>query len=205
MNNWEMLSMTDSQVIAKATSIPYQIVYDTVTSICNDPTFINRMDPHLLKNYGMTKHMSEKFLALFHSSTRINLLRDNGHKKRKITTSKDIYDLMQFISMMEHEFFYLICLTRVNVVIGEPIMISKGIRYATLVDNPAIAKELIMCNASAFITVHNHPSGNVRPSESDKEVCNKLKSLSKIIEVNYLDNVIIAEQTYFSFADESLL
>ena len=59
--------------------------------------------------------------------------------------------------------------------------------------------------SSSIIIVHNHPSGNNKPSKSDIEITNKLKDAGKTMDINVLDHIIITELHYFSFADEGLL
>ena len=57
----------------------------------------------------------------------------------------------------------------------------------------------------AVILAHNHPSGNIKPSEQDKQITKKIKDAGAILEVNVLDHIIVTEFEYFSFADEGLM
>ena len=58
----------------------------------------------------------------------------------------------------------------------------------------------LKCNASAIILVHNHPSGNMKPSEADKRITSKLKSACELLEISLLDHLIIYKNDYYSFA-----
>ena len=59
--------------------------------------------------------------------------------------------------------------------------------------------------ATAIITVHNHPSGKLKPSESDKVIFRKIKESAKILDINYLDNLIITKEGKYSFMDENIV
>ncbi|HHU00336.1 MAG TPA: hypothetical protein GXZ84_03955, partial [Bacteroidales bacterium] len=59
--------------------------------------------------------------------------------------------------------------------------------------------------ASSLILVHNHPSGNIRPSDADIRITEKLRDAGKIMEVPVIDHIIVTDNSYFSFADENLL
>jgi DNA repair protein RadC len=72
-------------------------------------------------------------------------------------------------------------------------------------DGRIIFKEALLRNATAIILIHNHPSGNIQPSESDKILTKNLKEFGKCIDISVLDHIILADNFYFSFADERLL
>jgi len=68
-----------------------------------------------------------------------------------------------------------------------------------------ILKFAIEALASSIILCHNHPSGNLQPSEADIQITRKLKEASSLMDIGLLDHVIIAGKRYYSFADENLL
>ena len=82
---------------------------------------------------------------------------------------------------------------------------SKGGINGTVVDVRLILKNAIDLVAVAIILVHNHPSGNMRPSDADRHVTQKLKKGTSTLEIKVLDHLIVTEKTYFSFADENML
>jgi DNA repair protein RadC len=66
-------------------------------------------------------------------------------------------------------------------------------------------KMALDCLACSIILCHNHPSGNLIPSEADKEITRKIKEAGKLLDIAVLDHVIIGNNAYFSFADEGLI
>ena len=87
-----------------------------------------------------------------------------------------------------------------NEVIAQ-IRISSGGLTGTVADPKIIFSKALALNAAAMILVHNHPSGNNRPSTSDINLTNNLRDAGKFLDLPILDHIIIAGKTYFSFAD----
>ncbi|MEZ4935982.1 MAG: DNA repair protein RadC [Crocinitomicaceae bacterium] len=125
-------------------------------------------------------------------------------QKVKITSSKSLYDSFKHLFEDKvHEEFYIILLNRSNTVI-KPVLISKGGLSSTIVDGKIIFKDVLENNASAFIMCHNHPSGNVQPSQSDIDLTKKINSFAKLIDLQVLDHIIFTDKEYFSFVDEGV-
>lgn len=121
----------------------------------------------------------------------------------KIKNSQSLYDYaIGFWSSDIHiyESVFLILLSRVNDIIGYA-KISQGARSSSTVDVALIAKYAVDTMSSAVVLVHNHPSGAIRPSNIDKKIIIKLKSALKLFDIDVLDNLIIAKDNYYSFAD----
>jgi len=125
-------------------------------------------------------------------------------KREKIITSKDAFEIMK-PSMMDlpHEEFWLLMLNRANLVTKKEL-ISRGGVSGTVVDTKIIFKAAIENYASSIIICHNHPSGNLKPSEADLKITKNIKDAGKIMEIPLLDHLIITENGFFSFADEGL-
>lgn len=126
-------------------------------------------------------------------------------KLSKISSSADCYFLMKpelLDEVVEH--FYIILLNRNNKVVRK-VKISSGGTSGTVADPKMIFKHALDNNANAMILVHNHPSGNLRPSEQDRRLTRRLSDLGKLMEVTVLDHVIFTDCGYFSFADEGLM
>lgn len=125
-------------------------------------------------------------------------------KREKIVTSKDAFEIMK-PSMMDlpHEEFWLIMLNRANLVIKKEL-ISRGGVAGTVVDTKIIFKTAIGNHASSIIICHNHPSGNLKPSEADIKITKNIKEAGKIMEIPLLDHLIITDNGFYSFADEGL-
>jgi DNA repair protein RadC len=125
--------------------------------------------------------------------------------KVKITSSYIAYQLLQKrLSDLPHEEFWILLLNRANQVIKEEYL-SKGGISGTVVDVRLICKSAIENNASGIVIAHNHPSGQIIPSEQDKTVTKKLKEGLKLFEIALLDHLIIGDQKYCSFSDDGLL
>ncbi|TCI85351.1 RadC family protein [Tenacibaculum sp. M341] len=123
----------------------------------------------------------------------------------KIKSSKDAFLIMQpFLSDLQHEEFWVVYLNNANKVLSKK-QISKGGLNSTLVDVRLIFKKALELLAVGVILYHNHPSGKLSPSLSDKQLTQKIKEAGASLDIKVLDHLIITEKTYFSFADESIL
>ena len=87
----------------------------------------------------------------------------------------------------------------------EQFQISKGGITGTLVDVRITLRKALELGAISIILAHNHPSGNLNPSEADKQLTTKLKTAAESLDIKVLDHLIVTEKSYFSFADEGLL
>ncbi|EAZ81046.1 RadC family protein [Algoriphagus machipongonensis] len=126
-------------------------------------------------------------------------------QKPKITSSQDVYNLMKAELADESvEYFYLVLLSRSNQVIKKHL-ISKGGTAGTVVDSKLIFKSALDYLAQSMILVHNHPSGNLKPSEQDKRLTERLVKIGRELDLPVLDHVIFTDLGYFSFADEGLI
>jgi len=124
---------------------------------------------------------------------------------KRIMASKDVFDLMfPVLGDLPHEEFWVIFLNNANRIIAKR-QLSKGGITGALVDLRIILKQALELHAVHMIVVHNHPSGNNKPSEADKGITQKLMTAASNLDIKVLDHVIIAEKTYFSFADDGLL
>jgi DNA repair protein RadC len=105
---------------------------------------------------------------------------------------------------LNHEEFWVLTLNRKNAIINE-YKISEGGITATVVDQRKIFKLALDDKSTGIILFHNHPSGNVNPSESDNQLTRKLKEGGKLLDINVLDHLIIVQSAYFSYADQGVL
>jgi len=106
------------------------------------------------------------------------------------------------IGDLQHEEFWVLYLNNSNKVIAKQ-QISKGGLTATLVDVRLVCKRALELAATGIILCHNHPSGKLQPSNSDKVLTEKIKKATNILDIKLLDHLIITEKTYFSFADNN--
>ena len=126
-------------------------------------------------------------------------------EKAKIGGSKDAFQILQLkLEDLPHEEFWLMLLNRANKVIDTKL-VGRGGVSSTVVDSKVIFSFALESLASAIILAHNHPSGNLKPSNSDIRLTKKIVDAGKIMEVPVLDHIIVGDNDYFSFADEGLI
>lgn len=126
-------------------------------------------------------------------------------KKVKIKSSNLAYELLrEKFEDLKHEEFYVLYLNRGNYLIQTKLL-SKGGLTGTIVDPRMIFKEAIECLATGIILAHNHPSGQLKPSDQDKKLTEKLTEIGLMMEVAVLDHLIICQDSFYSFADNGLL
>lgn len=129
----------------------------------------------------------------------------DSRKRQNITSSDDAYQLMKPDMMdLPYEVFWVILLNRANQVIKKQTISTGGVS-GTVADPKIIFHAAIENLASAIILVHNHPSGNLKPSQADISLTRKMKDSGKLLEIPVLDHLIFTDEGYLSFADEGLL
>ena len=129
----------------------------------------------------------------------------NVKDRPQITSSRDAYNAIAPLIMdLPHEEFWILLLNRSNLVIGRE-RISRGGVSGTVVDAKLIFKKAIQSLAPAIILCHNHPSGNLRPSQADIDITRKLRKGGESLDVTVLDHLIVSERGYYSFADEGMM
>ena len=99
------------------------------------------------------------------------------------------------------EQFYVLLLDRQNQLYAYKQISSGGVS-ATYTDPKLIFQTALLCHASQIILVHNHPSGNIQPSNNDLQMTKRLKDVGELLELPVLDHVIITDESYYSFADD---
>jgi len=129
-------------------------------------------------------------------------------QRPKITSSKDAYEILlenwdedklEFV-----EQFKVLLLNRANKVLGIYELSTGGVS-GTVADPKLVFAAAIKANASAMILAHNHPSGQVKPSQADINLTKKLVGGGRLLEIPVLDHIIVTGEESYSFADEGLL
>jgi DNA repair protein RadC len=125
--------------------------------------------------------------------------------RKKIESSKDVFQIFSsIVGDLPYEEFWILLLNRSNRIIGRT-KISQGGISGTVTDIRIILKIALDNMASSIILCHNHPSGNLIPSDSDVSITEKLKEGGKLMDINVLDHIIVSDTNYYSFADEGKL
>ena len=122
-----------------------------------------------------------------------------------IRCSRDIYKLFHPIMRdLPLEEFWVLLLNQAGKVIDK-MRISIGGIAGTVVDVRPVLREALLKHATQIAAVHNHPSGNCKPSNEDKAVTECLRKASGTMNIRLIDHVIVSESCYYSFADEGLI
>lgn len=125
--------------------------------------------------------------------------------RKKITSSSDAFALLQpLIGELTHEEFWIVYLNNSNKVL-QTSQLSKGGITGTIVDVRLVYKTAIQLGAVGIILAHNHPSGTLKPSQSDLDLTSKLKTAGNSLDIKVLDHIIVTQKAYFSFADSGTL
>ncbi|HSW67566.1 MAG TPA: DNA repair protein RadC [Bacteroidales bacterium] len=126
-------------------------------------------------------------------------------QKKGISGSRDAYEIFgSTIDDLSYEQFWILLLNRANCLIRK-VSISEGGIAGTIVDPKKVFKLALENNASYIILGHNHPSGSIRPSDSDIRLTKNLMAAGNILEIKVLDHIIVGSNKYFSFADEGMM
>lgn len=126
-------------------------------------------------------------------------------KRKSIVSSRDAFDILYAIVVdCLYEEFWILLLNHANRKMSVE-QISEGGQAGTVVDPKKVFKLALEQNAAGIILCHNHPSGNLNPSQADKDLTDKLVKAGKFLDIKVLDHLIIADENYFSFADQGLM
>lgn len=126
-------------------------------------------------------------------------------QKKFIGHSGDIFEIMRpRLSDLRHEEFWILLLNRANKIIGEKL-VSEGGATGTVVDPKKVFKLAIDEGAVNMALIHNHPSGNTRPSHEDIVLTKRMVEAGRILDLQVIDHIIVAENSYYSFADDGAM
>ncbi len=128
-----------------------------------------------------------------------------SEEKPKINSAPDAYEFLKpYMLDLPHEEFWIILLDTARKVI-KPIQISKGGINATVSDVRIIYKYALENFAISLIAAHNHPSGNLAPSQADISLTKSLKEAGKLMQIKLDDHLIFTNNGFYSFAEKGLL
>jgi DNA repair protein RadC len=140
----------------------------------------------------------------------MNIKLTKEQKIKAVNTPQSVYSIMQRILLRENkidrnrEHFWTISLDTANKILNIEL-VSMGTVNAVLVEPMEVFSVPLQKRAVNIILVHNHPSGEVKPSEADKEITDRLIQVGRIINIQVIEHLIITEKSYYSFADSGLL
>ena len=126
-------------------------------------------------------------------------------KNIRVSSSQKAYDVLHpLIGELPHEEFWIMYLNNSNKILHKE-QLSKGGITGTLVDIRLVLKQALEQGAVGLIVAHNHPSGTLKPSYSDRQITEKLKTAAQSLDIKVMDHLIVTQKAYFSFADEGIL
>lgn len=153
--------------------------------------------------HGIGPAKAVTIIAALELGRRRNLA--EAEQKVVVRSSRDIFDTIHpLLGDLQHEEFWVIYLNKGNRIIDKERVSAGGVS-GTVVDVKIILKQALQKLASGIILAHNHPSGNLQPSDADISVTRKLKEAAKLMEIAVLDHLIIGENDYYSFADNGMV
>jgi len=170
----------------------------------NDLTVLSKLSvDDLMKFKGIGEAKALSILAALELGLRRRIA--EVPVKQVISSSRDAFELFYpNLADSLYESFWILLLNRANRKIAIQ-NISEGGQAGTVADPKKIFKLALDQNAASIILCHNHPSGNLQPSDADKQLTRKLKDAGLMLDLPVLDHLIIGDDKYFSFADEGIL
>ena len=157
----------------------------------------------LMEFNGIGEAKAVKILAAMEIGSRSRHTISLNHVSLK--NSEAVFNLLHpQLGDLDHEEFWIVYLNNANRVLRSE-QLSKGGITGTLVDVRLVMKKALEIGAISLILAHNHPSGTLIPSTSDKELTTKLIKASTSLDIKVLDHLIITRDAYYSFADNNLI
>ena len=202
LSDAELLAILISSGTRKKSAV--DLGRELLRSVSNNLNSLGKLSiSDLLKFRGIGPARAVTISAALELGRRRNIaeLPDAG----QIRCSKDAADIFQpLLSDLHHEEFWILFLNRSNRVIDR-MKLSQGGISGTVTDVRIIMKKAVEFLASAIIVCHNHPSGNLNPSDADSKITGKIKEAGSIMDIQLLDHIIISGKDYYSFADNGLI
>lgn len=183
---------SDKSVIELAKDVLYSI---------EELSELKKLSYHCLTRIpGIKTAKASTILAAIELGSRLEKLE---FKDKIIDSSHQIYEMMSYLKHEEQEHFYCIFLnTRLAFMKKE--LIYKGTKDKIALNPTDLFKQAIKHNASYMIIVHNHPTGNAKPSAADVNTTKDLIEVSKILNIEILDHIIIGNDQYYSFQEKQI-
>ena len=131
--------------------------------------------------------------------------RRRSHKKpRTVSTPEDVYREVRHYASREQEHLVVVLLNGAHEVIGT-FVATIGLLNKTIVHPREVFANAIRSRAAAIAIAHNHPSGNIEPSQDDKDVTARLQKAGQILGIKLLDHLVFTDERYYSFLEHGLM
>lgn len=200
LSNSDLFSLLLVGLPSKSKEILASEIFRLANNSINSIARLSAYD--LMRLEGLGEAQAVAIVASFELNRRRNL---EIASNQKITSSKHAYEILKpLIGDKNYEEFYIICINRHNKVISYN-RISDGGITGTVVDLRRIFKIALENNAVSIILGHNHPSGNLNPSDADKIITRNVAEAGRVMDIAIKDHLIVTAFSFYSFADEGLL
>lgn len=126
---------------------------------------------------------------------------------KAITCSESAFKILTDVLHLDkqvEEVIHLLCLDTKNNIVGV-FEVARGILNSSVISTREIFKRAILSNSASIIIAHNHPSGDVEPSEDDIKVTKEFKNAGKLLGIPLLDHIIVGDGTYYSFLERRMM
>jgi len=124
---------------------------------------------------------------------------------KSVASPDDVYSIFrEYMESRDREHLCIVLLNNKNLILGFHVL-SIGSLTEAIVDPGSIVKMLCLGNASGCILMHNHPSGDSKPSEQDKTITKKVKEICKLIDKPLIDHIVFGDNNFYTFANEGTL
>lgn len=201
-------SVTDSEILATLISSgnhskDLAIARNILNECSNNLNELGKLSCIKLQSFGISSNKAAQVIAAIELGRRRN--ESEALKKGKISTSRDLFEVLNpRLSDKIVETFTIVYLNKGSKIL-KVIDVSTGGITGTVVDIKIILKHAIELTSSAIVLSHNHPSGNLTPSEADISITKKLVNAAKFLDIQLLDHIIVGDNDYYSFADNGMI
>lgn len=181
-----------------------ELAQEILLSCNNDLSVLSRMNAEQLQQFrGIGQKKAVTILASLELSRRKQS--QASFKKDVITCGEDVASLLRpLLQDQSHETLYVLYLNHANKLLHHQCISSGGFT-STTVDVRMVFHEALLQKATRIMLCHNHPSGNLRPSNADINVTNKLIAAGKLLDIEVLDHVIVSTEGYFSLKEDGMI
>lgn len=157
----------------------------------------------LQKIYGIGETKAVTIMAAFELGRRLRA--EKVHKQCKMTSPQDVFEYMQAKNAcLNYEECWILFLNQSSLLLKAE-MVGQGGLSSTVVDVRVILRRAIELSATGMILCHNHPSGDVRPSVADNQLTKQLKTSANLVDIKFVDHIIVCSNAYFSYVEEGKL
>ena len=205
MRQWGVRALNDKELLALLLcgAMPEAMAWRLASALHDTAGGLHGLARLTLETLKLDHHLTERQAFVLHAAQELaRRKRDEPPVDRPlVSTSAHAYALLRPVMLdLPHEEFWLLLLDRGNRVIRMERN-SVGGLHGTVADPKTIFKAALDHRASSLVVAHNHPSGQLRPSEEDIRLTRKLVDGARLLDISVQDHVIIGDQGYYSFAD----